>query len=102
MTEIVTLTIKIPADLKEQIREAALHSEVSLSAEVCSRLEDSLTNNGDKEGKSEELEIDNQHLGEHVESALTQKELKKLRLLIAKPAGKSTAKTSSKSTSKKK
>ncbi|MEG3135796.1 hypothetical protein SC206_19755 [Rouxiella sp. T17] len=102
MTETVTLTIKIPADLKEQIREAALHSELSLSAEVCSRLENSFTDKEEKDGKPEALEIDNQHLGEQAEPALTQKELKKLRLLIAKPAGKSTAKTSSKSTSKKK
>ncbi|MCC3701500.1 hypothetical protein [Rouxiella badensis] len=88
MSEISTLTIKIPLALKEQIREAALQGEHSLSAEVCARLEESFIAAEDKKSrkvaKVEEPEIDNQHLGENTEPALTQKELKKLRQLINK------------------
>ncbi len=98
MSEISTLTIKIPLALKEQIREAALQGEHSLSVEVCARLEQSFVITEDKKSKKADkveepaIEIDNQHLGEHTEPALTQKELKKLRQLL----NKSTAKTTSK------
>lgn len=41
MSEISTLTIKIPLELKEKIRAAAAENEFSLSVEVCQRLESS-------------------------------------------------------------
>lgn len=96
MSEISTLSIKIPAALKEQIRDAALSGEHSLSAEVCARLEKSFAVTDEKNGKAEKFANDNQHLGEQTEPALTQKELKKLRLLINKSAGKTTAKSTGK------
>lgn len=92
MSEISTLTIKIPLVLKEQIREAALAAEHSLSVEVCARLEHSFAVTNDKkekkEAKATESEVDNQHLSENIEPALTQKELKKLRLLLNKSQSK--------------
>lgn len=39
MSEISTLTIKIPLELKEKIKAAALEKQFSLSTEVCERLE---------------------------------------------------------------
>ncbi len=94
MSEIATLTIKIPLALKEQIREAALQGEHSLSVEVCARLEQSFVLNEDRKSKKAEkveehaIAVDNQHLGEHTEPELTQKELKKLRQLLTKATGK--------------
>lgn len=41
MSEISTLTIKIPLELKEKIKAAALEKQFSLSTEVCERLEKS-------------------------------------------------------------
>lgn len=38
MSEISTLTIKIPLELKEKIKAIALEKQLSLSAEVCERL----------------------------------------------------------------
>lgn len=43
MSEISTLTIKIPLALKEKIRAAAAENEFSLSVEVCQRLESSFS-----------------------------------------------------------
>lgn len=82
MSEISTLTIKIPVELKEQIRAAAAEAEHSLSAEVCERLEQSLKEKGKKTAKATEHDIDSQHTSENTEPALTQKELKKLRTLL--------------------
>ncbi len=99
MSEITTLTIKIPAELKELIKNAAADAQHSLSAEVWARLEKSFATHDeksvdDKKGKKvvkaeePEIEVDNQHLGEHTEPALTQKELKKLRQLLSKAPNK--------------
>ncbi|MGQ8775418.1 Arc family DNA-binding protein [Serratia sp. NA_112.1] len=90
MSEISTLTIKIPLELKEKIRAIAADNQLSLSAEVCQRLENSfdLPAKGDKNKtakKSAELhhgEIDNQGIEEEIEQPLNQKELKKLRQLL--------------------
>lgn len=82
MSEISTLTIKIPVELKELIRAAAAESERSLSAEVCERLEESFAPKGKKAAKTAEHEIDSQHTSEHTEPALTAKEIKKLRTLL--------------------
>jgi len=87
MSEISTLTIKIPVELKEQIKAAALEAEHSLSSEVCARLVASFTvveeKKSRKHAKDDELlEIDSQHTSENTEPALTQKELKKLRTLL--------------------
>jgi len=82
MSEISTLTIKIPVELKEHIRAAAAQAEHSLSAEVCQRLEQSFKEKGKKAAKAPEDEIDNQHTSENTEPALTQKEIKKLRTLL--------------------
>lgn len=88
MSEISTLTIKIPLELKEKIKAAALESQLSLSAEVCQRLEDSFTAavNADAASKKTNAlhhgEIDNQETEEAIEQPLSQKELKKLRQLL--------------------
>ena len=85
MSEITTLTVKISVELKELIKNAAAEAEHSLSAEVAARLEESFTpgaHKGKKAAKAIEHDIDNQHLAEESEPALTAKEIKKLRTLI--------------------
>ncbi|CAI0888335.1 Arc family DNA-binding protein [Serratia entomophila] len=88
MSEISTLTIKIPLELKEKIRAVAADNQLSLSAEVCQRLEDSFAAPAKAEKaakKPAELhheEIDNQGIEEEIEQPLSQKELKKLRQLL--------------------
>ncbi len=89
MSEISTLTIKIPLELKEKIRAAAAENEFSLSVEVCQRLESSFSAPATKAEKpaqkADELhhgEIDNQSTEEEIEQPLSQKELKKLRQLL--------------------
>jgi len=85
MSEITTLTVKIPVELKELIKNAAAEAEHSLSAEVAARLEESFNPTapkGKKAAKTIEDEIDNQHIAEDSEPALTAKEIKKLRTLL--------------------
>ncbi|CAI0821037.1 Arc family DNA-binding protein [Serratia proteamaculans] len=85
MSEISTLTIKIPLELKEKIRAIAADNQLSLSAEVCQRLENSFDLPTKAAKKSTELhhgEIDNQEVEEEIEQPLNQKELKKLRQLL--------------------
>ncbi len=82
MSEISTLTIKIPLALKEQIKAMALENQLSLSAEVCQRLEHSFEVPAKASKKAAPLhhdDIDNQGTEEEVEQPLSQKELKKLR-----------------------
>lgn len=84
MSEISTLTIKIPLALKEQIKASALEKQLSLSAEVCQRLENSFApavKSGKKSAAPRHEEVDNQDI-EEVEQPLNQKELKKLRQLL--------------------
>ncbi|CAM3309592.1 Arc-like DNA binding domain-containing protein [Yersinia entomophaga] len=97
MSEVSTLTIKIPLELKEKIKAAALEKQFSLSSEVCERLEQSFNpaaknaKAGRKDGKTHHSEIDNQGIEEISEQPLSQKELKKLRQLLkdgVKPAQK--------------
>ncbi|MCP1107948.1 Arc family DNA-binding protein [Serratia nevei] len=90
MSEISTLTIKIPLELKEKIRTAAAENEFSLSVEVCQRLENSFSApvaaKAEKPAKKADAlhhgEIDNQSTEEEIEQPLSQKELKKLRQLL--------------------
>ncbi|CNF57643.1 hypothetical protein [Yersinia kristensenii] len=90
MSEISTLTIKIPLELKEKIKAAALEKQFSLSTEVCERLEQSFevevevksSKSSRKEAKLHHSEIDNQGVEEVSEQPLSQKELKKLRQLL--------------------
>lgn len=88
MSEISTLTIKIPLELKERIKATALEKQYSLSTEVCERLEKSFeveTKDSKTDRKNAKLhhdEIDNQHVEEISEQPLSQKELKKLRQLL--------------------
>ncbi|EKN3344802.1 hypothetical protein NE897_00455 [Yersinia ruckeri] len=88
MSEVSTLTIKIPLELKEKIRAAALEKQFSLSTEVCERLEQSFdvaakSNKGGRKGtKAHQAKIDNQGIEEDAEQPLSQKELKKLRWLL--------------------
>ncbi|AJI93925.1 hypothetical protein BD65_303 [Yersinia ruckeri] len=88
MSEVSTLTIKIPLELKEKIRAAALEKQFSLSTEVCERLEQSFdvvaksSKGGRKGTKAHRAEIDNQGIEEDAEQPLSQKELKKLRWLL--------------------
>ncbi|KFK94516.1 MULTISPECIES: Arc family DNA-binding protein [unclassified Serratia (in: enterobacteria)] len=85
MSEISTLTIKIPLELKEKIKAIALENELSLSAEVCKRLEDSFqppSKPSKKQAAPHQDDIDNQGTEEESEQPLSQKELKKLRQLL--------------------
>lgn len=88
MSEISTLTIKIPLELKEKIKAAALERQFSLSTEVCERLEKSFevdvksSKGSRKDAKLHHSEIDNQGVEEISEQPLSQKELKKLRQLL--------------------
>ncbi|MCL2894901.1 Arc family DNA-binding protein [Brenneria tiliae] len=79
MSEISSLSLKIPLDLKEKIKAAALENEVSISAEVTARLLQSFAK-GNKAPTS--ATVDNQHTEEAVEDRLTQKEIKKIRALL--------------------
>lgn len=88
MSEISTLTIKIPLELKEKIKAAALEKQFSLSTEVCEKLEKSFevdvksSKTSRKDAKLHHGEIDNQGVEEISEQPLSQKELKKLRQLL--------------------
>lgn len=85
MSEISTLTIKIPLELKEKIKAIALENELSLSAEVCKRLENSFqlpVKSSKKQAELHQDEVDNQGTEEEIEQPLSQKELKKLRQLL--------------------
>lgn len=88
MSEFSTLTIKIPLQLKETIKAIAIEKQLSLSAEVCERLEQSLNGAGPaakterKSVKKTEPAIDNLHTEEVTEQPLSQKELRKLRQLL--------------------
>ncbi|MCL2898591.1 hypothetical protein [Brenneria tiliae] len=79
MSEISSLSLKIPLDLKEKIKAAALENEVSISAEVTTRLLRSF-DKGNKAPAS--TAVDNQHTEEAVEDRLTEKEIKKIRALL--------------------
>lgn len=85
MSEISTLTIKIPLELKEKIKAIALENELSLSAEVCKRLESSFqppVKTSKKQAAVHHDDIDSQSTEEEIEQPLSQKELKKLRQLL--------------------
>ncbi|WP_409307147.1 hypothetical protein [Pectobacterium sp. B1J-3] len=92
MSEISSLSLKIPMDLKEKIKVAALDNNVSISAEVTARLLASFDSHDASSVAPAEL-VDNQSTEEVAESPLTQKEIKKIRELL---------KGKSKNTSKKK
>nr|WP_113868065.1 hypothetical protein [Brenneria salicis]NMN91218.1 hypothetical protein [Brenneria salicis ATCC 15712 = DSM 30166]RBP60453.1 hypothetical protein DES54_13145 [Brenneria salicis ATCC 15712 = DSM 30166]RLM30080.1 hypothetical protein BHG07_12820 [Brenneria salicis ATCC 15712 = DSM 30166] len=81
MSEISSLSLKIPMDLKEQIRVAALENNVSISAEVCARLLKSFDDSNTASMLSVES-VDNQSTEEVSESPLTQKEIKRIRELL--------------------
>lgn len=91
MSEISSLSLKIPQELKEQIKEAALENQVSISAEVAARLAKSFDVTAEDSIDAEQADVDNQHTEEFVELPLSQKELKKIRQLI-KDKGKNTSK----------
>ncbi|MCW2474318.1 MULTISPECIES: Arc family DNA-binding protein [unclassified Symbiopectobacterium] len=82
MSEISSLSLKIPQELKEQIKAAALENEVSISAEVAARLAKSFDIVAKDSVDAEQADVDNQHTEEVVEQPLSQKELKKIRQLI--------------------
>lgn len=79
MSEISSLSLKIPRELKEQIKAAALDNQVSISAEVAARLAKSFTIVAKDSVDAEQADVDNQHTEEVVEQLLSQKELKKIR-----------------------
>ncbi|RLM17720.1 hypothetical protein BIY29_18980 [Brenneria alni] len=90
MSEISSLSLKIPSDLKEKIKAAALENGVSISAEVSARLLQSF-DDSDKSYALSSEEVDNQDTEEVSEAQLTHKEIKKIRALL-----KDKAKSSSK------
>lgn len=82
MSDTTNLTIKIPLELKEKIKASALETHVTLSAEVCGRLEKSFEINTVGLGPEADL-IDNQHTEEQTAAALlSHKELRKIRQLL--------------------
>ncbi len=88
MSEISSLSLKIPLSLKEKIKVAALENQVSISTEVSDRLLKSF----DTDVHSSDVDvIDNQNTEEMAELPLTAKEIKKLRQLL-KEKPKSTSK----------
>ncbi len=91
MSEISSLSLKIPQELKEQIKAAALENQVSISAEVAARLAKSFEIAAKDSVDADQTDVDNQHTEEVVEQPLSQKELKKIRQLI-KDKGKNTSK----------
>ncbi|MCW2478190.1 Arc family DNA-binding protein [Candidatus Symbiopectobacterium sp. NZEC135] len=82
MSEISSLSLKIPQELKEQIKAAALENQVSISAEVAARLAKSFAIVAKDSVDAEQEDVDSQHTEEVVEQPLSQKELKKIRQLI--------------------
>ncbi|PWC22200.1 hypothetical protein DDT52_02795 [Brenneria roseae subsp. roseae] len=92
MSEISSLSLKIPVDLKEKIKAAALENNVSISAEVSARLLRSF-DDSDTSSVPSVAPVDNQDTEEVAELPLTHKEIKKIRELL---------KGKSKHTSKKK
>lgn len=81
MSEISSLSLKIPQELKEQIKAAALENGVSISAEVAARLAKSFDVTSEDKHDADEI-VDSQHTEEMVEQPLTQKEIKKIRQLL--------------------
>lgn len=84
MSEISSLSLKIPQELKEKVKAAALENQVSISAEVTARLLRSFDEpalSGAEAGGDVET-VDSQHTEEVVEHPLSQKELKKIRQLL--------------------
>ncbi|QTF08832.1 hypothetical protein HC231_13635 [Brenneria izadpanahii] len=90
MSEISSLSLKVPSDLKEKIKAAALENGVSISAEVSARLLRSF-DEGENSYSSSVEAVDNQDTKEDEETQLTPKEIKKIRALL-----KDKAKSSSK------
>ncbi|NKI74601.1 hypothetical protein Dpoa2040_001873 [Dickeya sp. CFBP 2040] len=82
MSEISSLSLKIPSELKEKIKAAALENEVSISAEVSARLLRSFDIEDHAHGTDEAEIVDSQNTEEIVEQPLTAKEIKKLRQLL--------------------
>ncbi|MDX5627347.1 MULTISPECIES: hypothetical protein [unclassified Brenneria] len=81
MSEISSLSLKIPVDLKEKIKAAALEKGVSISAEVSARLLQSFGDDGKANSSSAEA-VDNQDIKEGEDVPLTPKEIKKIRALL--------------------
>lgn len=77
MTDNVSLTIKIDPTLKETLKSLALENQVSLSQEVCQRLQNSLT-------APQASAVDNQSTEEEVDAQLSASELKQIRALLKK------------------
>ncbi|KGT96043.1 hypothetical protein NG99_00600 [Erwinia typographi] len=77
MTDNVSLTIKIDPTLKETLKSLALENQVSLSQEVCQRLQASLV-------AIEAIAVDNQGTAEETGTQLTESEVKQLRALLKK------------------
>ncbi|CAX60214.1 MULTISPECIES: hypothetical protein [Erwinia] len=77
MTDNVSLTIKIDPTLKETLKSLALENQISLSQEVCQRLQNSLT-------AVEHTAVDNQGTAEETDEQLNASELKQIRALLKK------------------
>ncbi|MDW8846690.1 hypothetical protein SD961_12455 [Erwinia sp. MMLR14_017] len=77
MTDNVSLTIKIDPALKETLKSLALENQISLSQEVCQRLQESLTT-------PQPSVLDNQSSEEEEVGQLNASELKQIRALLKK------------------
>ncbi|MCC3705504.1 hypothetical protein LLS47_23895 [Rouxiella badensis] len=92
MSELVTMTLKIPTNLKEKIRVSALEAEHSLSADVCARLAKSFDSKGPEDHPNDDSNdttqhgdlIDNQNTQEQrQDSQLSEKELRDIRKMLS-------------------
>jgi len=78
MTDTVSLTIKIDPALKETLKSLALENQISLSQEVCQRLQESLTT------PPQPSALDSQSSEEAELGQLNASELKQIRALLKK------------------
>ncbi|MEA9390809.1 Arc family DNA-binding protein [Acerihabitans sp. TG2] len=91
MSETANLTIKLPLELKERLRTIAANNSISMSAEISTRLAQSLDGGFDHSEESTKAQqnkehvaasVDNQHTQEITEAPFTSSEVKKLRALL--------------------
>ncbi|KAA9001180.1 Arc family DNA-binding protein [Affinibrenneria salicis] len=83
MSEMSGLSLKIPLELKEKIKAAALENNHSISTEVSIRLAQSFEPAVETEKPAVHSDaVDSQNTEEKTENPLTSKELKKIRQLL--------------------
>lgn len=98
MSETANLTIKLPLELKEKLKNLAASNSVSMSAEISARLAQSFDADSaeaaapQKHKDQAAADVDNQHTKEITDVPLTSGEVKKLRALLNAAGKKKTKK----------